>query len=147
SFADEVRLAELGAVANPALVPASVATAFGVVEGPAEPLAETLARRLGPRRLLLVLDNCEHLVDACAELCADLLAACPGLQVLATSREALGLLGEHAWAVPPHAPPAEGADLATVAASEAARLFVERAQAGRPSFRLTTANAADVGEI
>jgi predicted ATPase len=67
--------------------------------------------------------------------------------VLATSRQALGLLGEHAWPVPPLVPPPEGADLATVAASEAVRLFVERAQAVRPNFHLTTANAADVGEI
>jgi len=94
--ADGVRLVELGAVADGSLVPATVAAALGVVEHHAERVAGTLARRLSRRRLLLVLDNCEHVVEACARLCADLLGACPGLHVLVTSREAFGLPGEHA---------------------------------------------------
>jgi len=96
SFADGVRLVELGAVADGSLVPATVAAALGVVEHHAERVAGTLVRRLSRRRLLLVLDNCEHVVEACARLCADLLGACPGLHVLVTSREAFGLPGEHA---------------------------------------------------
>ena len=141
-------MVELDAVADPALVPAAVAAALGVVEQPAEPIVQTLARTLGSRQLLLVLDNCEHLVEACAELCADLLGACPGLQVLATSREVLGLRGEHAWPVPPLAPPPELRGPATrrrqrgcASCSSSARWH-----AGR-RFRLTAENAADVGEI
>ena len=112
-FADGARMVELDSVADPALVPVAVAAALGVVERAAEPTVQTVARTLGSKRLLLVLDNCEHLIEACAELCADLLGACAGLHVVATSREVLGLQGEHALAVPPLAPPPDGADLAS----------------------------------
>jgi transcriptional regulator with XRE-family HTH domain len=107
-FADGVWLVELGAVSDSALVGPAVAVVLGVVERAAEPLVDTLARSLASRRLLLVLDNCEHLVDACGDLCAHLLGACPGVQVLATSHEVLRLPGEHAWPVPPLGLPAEG---------------------------------------
>ena len=93
-------LAELAALADPALVPQAVAQAVGVREEPGRPLLATLTDALRARRLLLVLDNCEHLLDACARLVDGVLRACPALRVLATSREALGIAGETAWRVP-----------------------------------------------
>ncbi len=99
-YPDGVWLVELAALADPALVPATVAAVLGVREAPDEPVLTTLADALQPRRLLLVLDNCEHLVAACAEVATTLLRACPHLQILATSREALGMAGEVVWRVP-----------------------------------------------
>ena len=89
-YPDGVWLAELAALADPALVPQAVAAAVGVREAPGRALPATLADALRPRRLLLVLDNAEHLVDACARLADALLRASPGLTILATSREPLG---------------------------------------------------------
>ena len=88
-FADGVWLAELAAVRDPGQVPGVVAAALGVREQPGVPVAGTLARVLARQQLLLVLDNCEHVLDAAAGLCAELLAACDDLRVLATSREGL----------------------------------------------------------
>jgi hypothetical protein len=99
-YPDGVWLAELAARAGPASVPQAVAGAVGVREEPGHPLQATLAAALRPKRLLLLLDNCEHLLDACARLGDALLRACPHLRVLATSREALGIAGETAWRVP-----------------------------------------------
>jgi len=101
---------------------------------------ESLAPLLSGRRVLLVLDNCEHLVDACASLAGTLLRACPDLRILATSREALGVRGERAWLVPPLALPAPGAGEDAIGQSEAVRLFVERARDVAPAFELTPAN-------
>ena len=92
-FADGVWLAELAPVRDPGQVPPAVAAALGVREQPGEPAAEALARVLARQQLLLVLDNCEHVIAAAAELCAGLLAACDDLQILATSREPLGVAG------------------------------------------------------
>jgi DNA-binding XRE family transcriptional regulator len=104
---DGVWLAELGGLADPDLVPQAVAEAAGVREEPGRPLAATLADALRPKRLLLVLDNCEHLVEACATLADALLRAGPGLRVLATSRAPLSLGGEALYRVPPlRLPPA-----------------------------------------
>ena len=107
---DGVWLAELGALADPALVPQAVAAAVGVREEPGRPLLATLTDALRPKRLLLVLDNCEHLLDACAGLADALLRACPHVRLLGTSREALGIAGEVPYRVPslalPGAPPA-----------------------------------------
>ena len=88
-FADGVWFAGLAALADAALVPQGIATALGVREEAGRPLLETVQEALRPRRLLLVLDNCEHLVDACARVAEALLGACPGLTILATSREAV----------------------------------------------------------
>ena len=99
-YPDGVWLVELAALADPALVPQAVAAAVGVREEPGRPLLATLTGALRPRRLLLLLDNCEHLLEACARLADALLRACPHLTVLATSREALGIAGETAWRVP-----------------------------------------------
>ena len=101
-----VWLVELAALADPALVPQAVAAVLGVREEPGRPLLATLADALRPRTLLLVLDNCEHLLDACARLAGALLRGCPRVRLLATSREPLGVAGEAAWPVPPLPVPA-----------------------------------------
>jgi non-specific serine/threonine protein kinase len=148
SFPDGVWLVELGALADPALVPQAVATALGVREQPGEPLARTVGAHLRARHLLLVLDNCEHLVAACAALSAGLLQASPRLTILATSQEALQVAGEITWPVPPLAvPAAPPLRLAELPACESVRLFMERARLSRPGFDLTLENAAAVAQI
>ena len=148
-FPDGVWLVELAALTDPALVPQAVATAVEVRERPGRPMEEVLLERLAGRQLLLVLDNCEHLLDACARLLDALLSACPELRVLATSREALRISGEVAWRVPPLAVPDLGAALTpqAVLAFPAARLFVERARAVDPGFALGEAGARALAEI
>ena len=145
---DGVWLVELAALADPDLVPQAVAVAVGVPEEPGRPLLSTLAAVLPPRRLLLVLDNCEHLVEACARLAAALLRTCPHVHLLATSREALGIAGELVWPVPPLSLPPPGADAPeAVAQADAARLFVRRARATQPRFALSAQNAATVARL
>ena len=100
AYADGVWLVDLAPLADRALVPHTVAAVLGMSEQPGQSMTTTLAAALRPRRLLLLLDNCEHLVDACAGLVETLLIDCPGLTVLATSRELLGVLGETTWRVP-----------------------------------------------
>jgi non-specific serine/threonine protein kinase len=155
--AEPVRLLELAPLADAALVPQAAAEALGVVEQPGRPLVDTLIAALRPRPLLLVLDNCEHLLGACAALAVALLEACPPLRVLATSREPLGATGEQVWRVPPLGlpPPAAGGGagagagdgVGRVAAADAVRLFVERARLVCPDFALTPENAAAVAEV
>ena len=148
AYPDGVWLAELAALADPALVPQAVAAAIGVREEPGRPLLATLTDALRPKRLLLVLDNCEHLVEACARLADGLLRACPTLTVLATSREALGLAGETVWRVPslaaPTVPAGQPPPVDTLTRYEAVRLFEERAQAVQPRFAVTTESAQAV---
>jgi non-specific serine/threonine protein kinase len=108
-FGDGVWLAELASLVDPAFVPRAVAPALGTRGRPGRPLAETLAEHIGLQEVLLVLDNCEHLVGACAEISESLLRSCPRLRVLATSREALGVVGEVARPVPPLSLPTSGA--------------------------------------
>jgi len=152
-YPDGVWLAEQAeAERSERLVPL-VAAAVGVRAELDRPLAETLAEALAPRTTLLILDTCEHLVADCAELVESLLGSCPGLRVIATSREPLRVRGEVVWRVPPLGLPAAWPDDApapdfdTVAACEAVRLFVARAVAVRPDFELTAANAAVVADI
>jgi hypothetical protein len=104
-YADGVRLVELAALDDPALVPQTVASALGVREEPGRPLTATLTDSLKPKALLLVLDNCEHLLTACAQLADALLRSCPSLRMLASSREGLGLGGEQTYRVPSLAMP------------------------------------------
>jgi predicted ATPase/class 3 adenylate cyclase len=152
-FEDGVWFVELAPVTDPELLPQAVATALGVREEPGCPITGSLIDALRDQALLLVLDNCEHLVDAAAALSAALLGQCRGLKVLVTSREPLNIEGESVWPVPPLALPsiqdiATSADpVAAVLYSEAALLFVERAREVAPGFELSAANAVAVAEI
>ena len=138
---------ELAPLSAAELVPRQIAAALGIQEG-SRPAVDALRELLRERRLLLVLDNCEHLVDACARLVELLLRGAPGLRVLATSREALGVAGERAWLVPPLSLPDDRHVLPDeVAGAPAVRLFVERAREIAPGFALTEANAAAVARI
>lgn len=148
-FADGVWLVELAALADPLLVPQTVAAAFGVREEADRPMQSTVIDYLRPRSLLLLLDNCEHLLAACANLVESLLRACPRLKVLASSREGLGIAGECTRRVPslsvpdPHdLPPA-----ASLTQYEAVCLFVERAVLTQPSFQVTDQNAPAVAQL
>jgi predicted ATPase/transcriptional regulator with XRE-family HTH domain len=148
-LADGVVLVELASVVDEALVPQAVASTLGIREVPTQPLLSTLSVSLKSRQTLLVLDNCEHLLDACARVADALLRACPRLSILATSREALGLTGEVSWRVPslplPPVNPLPGPE--EMAEFSAVRLFVERAQAAHPPFALTRRNAPATAQI
>jgi len=130
-------------------VPHLVATAVGVRAGTDQTVTGAVTNALRNRHLLLVLDNCEHLLDACARMVDDLERSCAHLQVLATSREALGLTGEVAWRVPSLSVPDahQRLTVAELGANPAVQLFVERATAVQPHFALTERNAAAVAQI
>jgi len=134
-FADGAWLAELAAVSDPAQVAAAVAAALGIREQPGVPTAEALTRVLVRRQLLLVLDNCEHVTDAAAELCAGLLAACDDVRVLATSREPLQIPGEARYRLAPLTLPAPG-DPADAGPCESVALYVDRARRADARFSL-----------
>jgi predicted ATPase/DNA-binding NarL/FixJ family response regulator len=145
-FPDGAWLVELADTEDPSLVARRVADALGVVAEPDRPLAETLTVALRPRRMLLILDTCEHVVDASAALVAQLLAGCPALRVIATSREPLRVRGETVWRVPPLELPAVAVELTAgeLAKQEAIRLFAERAAAVRPGFAVDAGNSGAV---
>jgi DNA-binding SARP family transcriptional activator len=146
-FGDGVWLADLAGIADPGLVGAQVMEVLGVRQTGGVPVLEALAYRLRSAELLLVLDNCEHLIDACAGLAAALLAGAPGLRVLATSREPLGVPGEAICPVPPLALPAGDAGPADVAAAPAVRLFADRASAARAGADVLASAVAVTGRI
>lgn len=155
-YPDGVWLVELATVTDPVLVPQAVASAVGVREEPDRPILDTLKDYLRPRQILLILDNCEHLVGACALLVDDLLQSCPRLSVLATSQEALGVAGETLLRVPTLSLPAAAvvgysaqgpSTIQQLMEAEATRLFVERARAVQPSFTLTERNARAVAQV
>jgi len=167
-YPDGVWLVELAALVDPALIPATVATALDLREAPGASFTAALSNALQTQRLLLVLDNCEHLVAACASLVTRLLRDCPHLQILATSREALNIDGETVWRLPPLSLPplsvpmgegslpsilegqapaeemVEAGVIERLQRFEAVQLFLERAQASRPDFTLTRRNATAV---
>jgi predicted ATPase len=145
---------DLGALADPALVPHAVAAVLGVREEPGRPMLAALQEFLRPKALLLVLDNCEHLLAACAHLAEALLHGCRHLQILATSREALRITGETSRRVPPlpfpdptHLPSAEAELVSHLSQYAAIRLFIERAQALEPTFAVTHRNAHAVAQV
>jgi len=150
AFADGAVFVSLAPLGDPAMVPRAVVSALGLRPERDRPALETLLSRLRSRELLLVLDNCEHLLAGCAPLADALLRACPRVRLLATSREPLGVAGETVWAVPPLTLP-DARQAAAVegllAASEAVRLFVERAASAQSTFRLRPDSAAAVAEI
>ncbi|MFN8547008.1 MAG: protein kinase [Candidatus Eisenbacteria bacterium] len=143
----EVWLVELAPMSDPAFVPAAVARALGVTESPGQPLADAIVANLANRELLLLLDNCEHLVESAANLVSRLLRSSAGLRVLATSREALGIPGEAIFPLPPLALNEPEAGQAESTESEAVLLFAERARQVQPSFRVDSTNLDAVVEI
>ncbi|MFY9927511.1 MAG: AAA family ATPase [Streptosporangiaceae bacterium] len=166
-FPDGAWFVELADLGQPDLVASRIAAVLGVSEEAGRPLLDTLAEALRPRRLLLGLDNCEHLIEACAQVSRELLARAPGLRLLATSREPLSVAAETIWRVPPlsvapagtgpagntepagNTGAAEGTGPAGGDATryEAVRLFAERAAASWPGFAVGPGNAAAVASI
>jgi predicted ATPase/transcriptional regulator with XRE-family HTH domain len=153
-YPDGVWFVDLAPVADPAFVLQAIASALTISEQPDQPLLATMVQALRNLDVLLILDNCEHLINTCSRLAEGLLRACPRLSVLATSREVLRCAGEVVWHVPslavpaPSSLPSEGTSLvAAVSQAEATRLFVTRAAAVRPDFVLVDANARSVAEI
>jgi predicted ATPase/DNA-binding SARP family transcriptional activator len=149
SYAHGVCWVELAPIDDPSVVPLAVAGRLGTREIPGQDVTETIAEHLGDRAMLIVLDNCEHLAEAAAELAHHLLGACPALSILATSREMLGVDGERQLAVPPLALPQDDITpaSATLGEFDAVRFFEQRAQLVLPSFRLADDNAADVHNV
>src|SRR5204863_4015472 len=131
---------------GPAQVPRAVAVTLGVGEQAGVPAAEAVARVLARRQLLLVLDNCEHVIGAAAELCAGLLQACDDVRILATSREPLRIAGEAAYRLAPLPVPGSGA-AGEGAGAEAVTLFTDRARAADAGFALTGENRGDVARL
>nr|WP_271209256.1 protein kinase [Rhodococcus wratislaviensis]GLK33750.1 hypothetical protein GCM10017611_05930 [Rhodococcus wratislaviensis] len=148
-YADGVRLVELGELRDESSLVDTIAGAVGLRDHSARPLREVLIEFLTPRELLLVLDNCEHIVNAVAELAGPLLQVCPRLRILATSREGLGIGGEAVLRVPPLAvpDPERRPSLRGMPKYDAVTLFAERAAAAVPGFALTEDNAATVAGI
>lgn len=147
-----VWLIELATVTDPALIPETIANAVEIREEHGRSVLDTLLAALRTRQLLLVLDNCEHLVEACAQVVTTLLRRCPGVNVLASSREALNISGESIYPVPPlgtleYSDLSEGVNPNQLAELEAVQLFVERAASVRPGFAVTPENAALIGRI
>jgi predicted ATPase/DNA-binding CsgD family transcriptional regulator len=145
-FADGAWLAELAGVRDPAQVAPVVAVALGVRDQPGIPVAEALTRVLARRQMLLVLDNCEHVIGAAAALCAELAAACDDLRILATSREPLRIAGEASYRLAPLALP-DPADPAGAATCEAVALFSERAGRADAHFVLGDESLAAVARL
>ena len=135
-FGDGVWYVDLAPITDPALVAVTAARALGLPDQPGRSTTDTLLRFIGNRHMLMVLDNCEHLLDATAALTTALLGACPRLTVLATSREPIGVPSEVTWRVPPLS-----------LADDAIELFTDRARHARPDFTITGDNAAIVPEI
>ena len=148
-FVDGVWFVELAELRDPDLVAVTVAEALGIREEAVSPGAPGLAAFLAGQQTLLILDNCEHLVDACADLVETLLRACPGLRVLATSRQSLRLDGEATLTVHPLSVPADESSCtpAELATYESASLLVERATAVLPGFQVTDANCATIAKL
>jgi predicted ATPase/DNA-binding CsgD family transcriptional regulator len=146
-FADGVYFINLAPLSDHTLVVKAIAGALGVVENSAQPLLHGLQRSLGQREALLLIDNFEHLITA-APLLSELLAACPRLKVLVTSRESLRLNGEQEYSVPPLSLPVADADaLQSLAESEAGMLFVQRVQMKRQHFDISPDNALAIVQI
>src|ERR1700761_5902786 len=135
-FADGVWCVDLAPITDPEVVPIAAARAFGRPDQPGHSTMDTITRFIADRQMLVVLDNCEHLLDATAALTVGLLAACPRLTLLATSREPIGVAGEVSWRVP-----------SLSLADKAIELFLDRAHRARPDFFVDDQNAATVAEI
>ena len=146
---DGIWFANLAALSNGDLVPQTVASVLEVREVAQNPLTQTIIQSLRDKHVLLILDNCEHLLTACALFCQAVLAACPHVRILTTSREGVGVSGETTYRIPSLSlpPSSKPATAQNVLESEAARLFVVRARAAQPAFHLTDANAHAIAQI
>ena len=149
TFSDGVWLVELAPLSDSSLVPQVVAFALGAREQPGRPLVDTLVDYSRAKSFLLILDNCEHLIEDCAQLVTRLLSTCAKMKILATSREALGVAGETTFQVPSLAVPDTSQPLSVESMSryEAVRLFVERTQAAQPRFALSALNLSAIAQI
>lgn len=148
-YADGAWLVDLAAISDPEIVPATVASTLRIRERKGEVITETICNHLADRSLLLVVDNCEQVIDAASALIGAMCAAAPGLRCLATSREALRVRGEQVWQVPALSVPEVGfaGPVAEATAYEAVQLFVDRARAGNSRFVLDEANAGPVAGL
>ncbi|HEY9528882.1 MAG TPA: BTAD domain-containing putative transcriptional regulator [Anaerolineales bacterium] len=146
-FSHGVWFVELASLNDPALVPQAVSAVFDIVERSQKNLTEKLIDHLRSKTALLILDNCEHLIDACVQLAESLLKNCPALKILATSREALGLVGEALYRVPSLSVPKSKQEFDQLEEYEAIRLFVERARLSTIDFGLTPENSGVVVDI
>ncbi|CAM5359921.1 hypothetical protein SPURM210S_02381 [Streptomyces purpurascens] len=147
AFPDGVRFVHLSGLHDPALVPLAAADALGLHDHSAQPPLDALVEQVRDRRLLLVVDNCEHLAGACAQLAAALLRGTGGVRILATSRHRLGLTEEHLLEVRPLPVPDPDGDLSAAEGYPALTLFADRAAAVVPGFRLTLSNLASVARL
>ena len=145
-FGDGARLVELASLADPALVPMGVAETLDVPERDAADPVDGIVRALADRELLIVLDNCEHVLASAARVVVMLAGRCPRVRILTTSRERLDVPGEFVFPVPPLGLP-EGGSVGAVAVSEAGALFVARVRAASPGFTLTDGNAAAIAKV
>jgi non-specific serine/threonine protein kinase len=146
AYRDGVWLVELASIRDPSLVPTAVAKSLGVPERSGKPVGESLRAYLKSRQLLLILDNCEHLLDACASLADVLVRGHADLTMLATSREPLRVAGEQTYPLQPLSLPRQGEKI-EIMRSDAVQLFVERVQQQLPDFELTVARAPAVAEL
>jgi predicted ATPase/DNA-binding winged helix-turn-helix (wHTH) protein len=148
-YPDGVWLVELGSLADPNLVPRALGSVLGVTEQNGKTVAQSVVESLADKRTLIVLDNAEHLLLACAQLTDVVLRQCAHVTVLATSRERLGVDGERTYRVPSLSVPDEtqAASPELVAASESAQLFIERARLQRPQFEVTARNAPALAAV
>jgi predicted ATPase/DNA-binding CsgD family transcriptional regulator len=144
---DGVWFADLAPLADPDLVAVTVADALEVRQEPGRPVADTVIEAVGSRSLLVLLDNCEHVLDACAKLADALLRGCPNVSLLATSREPLGIDGEHVYRVPSMRTPADGDDAEAIRACEAVRLLEDRAAAHGVTLAWDQETASVIGRV
>lgn len=150
-FLDGVWLVEMAPLTNAALVPQTVAQVLGIKDQPGQAIEKTLTENLKNKRLLLLMDNCEHLIIDCARFTSALLRSCPGVQILATSREALGVAGEQVYRVPslslPNPKQKRAFTAHILSQYESVRLFIDRARLVKPDFAVTNSNAPALAEI
>jgi predicted ATPase/class 3 adenylate cyclase len=147
SYPNGVWLVELAPLTDPALVPQTICSVLAVTIQGSTPALNALMDYLRSKKILLVFDNCEHLIDACAQLCETLLHACPQLRIITSSREALGIEGESAYRVPSLSIADPNSKLEMIEQSEAVRLFMERVNTILPGYTLTGVNAPIIAQI
>jgi predicted ATPase/DNA-binding SARP family transcriptional activator len=147
NFANGIWFAELAPLSDPARVPQTIASLFGLIERSEASLTETLIRFLRSKTVLLILDNCEHVLDACAQIADTLLKNCPNLKILTTSRAPFEITGEARYHVPPLALPDRRQILERLLDFESIQLFDERARLVQEAFSLTMENASSIAEI